>query len=133
MFCRTCGNKMNDNAEICVKCGVRKNVGSDYCQVCGGKTTATMTTCPKCHARLIKALSTNQIKKKTVSGGRKAISVILLIIGIGLMMGAVINFYVGITSLDYYRYEAASSIGAGGRCLIIGIVFLIISSRLKKK
>lgn len=24
MYCRTCGSKINDNAEICVKCGVRK-------------------------------------------------------------------------------------------------------------
>lgn len=45
MYCRTCGNKMNDNAEICVKCGVRKNVGSDYCQVCGARTTSSMVNC----------------------------------------------------------------------------------------
>lgn len=30
MYCRTCGNKMNDNAEICVKCGMKRNVGTDY-------------------------------------------------------------------------------------------------------
>ena len=23
MYCRTCGSKLNDNAELCVKCGVR--------------------------------------------------------------------------------------------------------------
>lgn len=38
MYCRTCGNKMNDEAVICVKCVVKRNGGKDNCQVCGTKT-----------------------------------------------------------------------------------------------
>ena len=60
MYCRTCGNKMNDNAEICVKCGVKRNVGADYCQVCGARTTASMTNCKKCGAKLMKDYQTVQ-------------------------------------------------------------------------
>ncbi len=79
MYCRTCGNKMNDNAEICVKCGVKRNVGIDYCQVCGSRTTATMTNCRKCGARLMKAMSTTQMKKKVVSKGRKTLGTVLFV------------------------------------------------------
>ena len=91
MYCRTCGNKMNDNAELCVKCGVKRNVGTDFCQVCGSKTTAAMSTCPKCGARLMKALSTAQLKKKTVSKSKKAAGNICLVFGILLMIGMIIN------------------------------------------
>ena len=59
MYCRTCGNKMNDNAEICVKCGVKRNVGADYCQVCGFDGEIKIVKddgklvweCPKCGNR----------------------------------------------------------------------------------
>lgn len=71
MYCRTCGNKMNDNAEICVKCGVRKNVGFDYCQVCGARTTSSMVNCKKCGAKLMKAMSSTQVKKKLYQKARK--------------------------------------------------------------
>ena len=82
MYCRTCGNKMNDNAELCVKCGVRRNVGDDFCQVCGARTVAGMTACKKCGAKLMKAMSSVQIKKKAVSKGRKTIGTILLVFAI---------------------------------------------------
>ena len=56
MYCRTCGNQMHRDAEICVKCGVRKYVGSDYCQVCGWDGEIEIVEedgkliwkCPKC-------------------------------------------------------------------------------------
>lgn len=89
MYCRTCGNKMNDNAEICVKCGVKRNVGTDFCQVCGTKTLASMTNCKKCGAKLMRAMSSAQIKKKAVSKGKRTFGTILLALGIILLIGAV--------------------------------------------
>ena len=71
MYCRTCGNKINDNAEICVKCGVRRNVGEDFCQACGAKTVAGMTVCKKCGKKLMKSLSSAQMKEKTQKTANK--------------------------------------------------------------
>lgn len=52
MYCRTCGNKMNDNAEICVKCGCRPLIGREFCQVCGAPTTERQELCIKCGSML---------------------------------------------------------------------------------
>ena len=89
MYCRTCGNKMNDNAEICVKCGVRRFVGYDYCQICGSKTSENMKTCPKCKAVLKSSMSTNQMKKTAISKGTKALKKGLLIFGWICIVGSI--------------------------------------------
>lgn len=131
MYCRTCGNKMNDNAEICVKCGVRKNVGSDYCQVCGARTTSSMVNCKKCGAKLMKAMSSTQVKKKAVSKGKKTFGTILLVLGIILLFAAVINFGSGFTSGS--SYSSYNSLNAAGRCGVLGALFTGFGVRLRKK
>ena len=52
MYCRTCGNKINDNAEICVKCGCKPLIGKSYCQNCGADTTEQQEMCTNCGSRL---------------------------------------------------------------------------------
>ena len=52
MYCRECGNQINDNAEICVKCGCRPLNSTEYCQVCGAKTTEKQVFCVKCGSML---------------------------------------------------------------------------------
>lgn len=131
MYCRTCGSKMNDNAEICVKCGVRRNVGTDYCQVCGARTTSAMNNCRNCGAKLMKAMSTAQVKKTAVSKGKKTLGTVLLVIGIILLIAAVINLGVGITSRSYYN--TVSHLGAVGRCAILGGLFTGFGRKFRNK
>lgn len=52
MYCRICGEPINDKAEICVKCGCRPLNGNNYCQECGTKTTEKQEVCVKCGCRL---------------------------------------------------------------------------------
>ena len=131
MYCRTCGNKMNDNAEICVKCGVKRNVGADYCQVCGARTTAAMTNCKKCGAKLMKAMSSAQVKKKAVSKGKKTLGTVLLVIGIILLIAMVLNLGVAFTSRS--DYTTVQHLGGAGRCALLGGLFTGFGIRLRKK
>lgn len=131
MYCRTCGNQMHKDAEICVKCGVRKNVGKDYCQVCGAKTLESMTTCRKCGAKLMKALSSSQMKKKAVSTGKSTFGTVLLIIGIILIFAACANLVSGMTERS--MYQASQSYSACGRCAVFGGLFTGFGIRLRKK
>ena len=52
MFCRVCGNSLNDKAEICVSCGCKPLNGKEYCQECGEKTTEKQEMCIKCGCKL---------------------------------------------------------------------------------
>ena len=131
MYCRTCGNKMHNDAEICVKCGVRRNVGTDYCQVCGTRTLANMTNCKKCGARLLKSLSSTQMKKKAVAKGKHTLGSVLLFFGIILLIVMVARLIEGFTEDNIYQsassMNSASITGSlGGLCTGFGI-------RLRKK
>jgi len=35
MFCKNCGQEMNDNQAICLRCGVKTGQGASFCANCG--------------------------------------------------------------------------------------------------
>ena len=60
MYCRNCGEQMNDNQAICIKCGVKVGEGTTYCANCdeisswsyheGGVSTCQQkAVCDICH------------------------------------------------------------------------------------
>jgi len=129
MYCRTCGNKIHDNAEICVKCGVKKNVGIDYCQVCGASTNSSMITCEKCGAKLMKAMSLIEMKKKAVSKSKKTLGTVLLVIGILLLIAMVGNVVADFMS----SYSSFDNSANAGRCGVFGAFFTGLGFRLRKE
>ncbi len=48
MFCRNCGNEMDNLASVCVKCGVAVNVGNNYCANCGSPVMPGAAACTTC-------------------------------------------------------------------------------------
>lgn len=52
MYCRICGNLLDDKTEICTGCGCRPLNGKAYCQECGAETTEKQEMCIKCGCRL---------------------------------------------------------------------------------
>ncbi len=52
MYCRNCGNMMNDQAVVCVACGVPAGKGNNYCPVCGDSTNSLSQVCLKCGVNL---------------------------------------------------------------------------------
>ena len=131
MYCRTCGSKMNDNAEICVKCGVRRNVGSDYCQVCGKRTLASMTNCRSCGAKLMRGMSTNQMKTMAVSAGKKTVGNILLGLATILLVVAVGCLFVGI--LSFNSRSGGDLISGALRCSTFSAILAYCGRAIKGK
>ena len=129
MYCRTCGNKMNDNAELCVKCGVRRNVGTDYCQVCGKPTLDTMTNCKSCGAKLMRGTSTNQMKTATVSAGKKTLGNVLLGLAIILLAVAIGCLIVGIISFN--SDSGMDLLSSALRCGTVGAILATCGRKIK--
>lgn len=48
MYCRHCGERMNDNQAICVKCGVPVGKGNTHCANCGKEVVANAAVCVSC-------------------------------------------------------------------------------------
>ena len=52
MYCRNCGNQMDDVAAVCVQCGTAKGVGQNYCPNCGAQTIPNAVVCTNCGVAL---------------------------------------------------------------------------------
>lgn len=90
MYCRNCGEQLNDQATVCVKCGVPVGKGTSFCPNCGNQTVPQAAVCTKCgvdFAQYNQAYDPSQMKSKVAAG--------LL----GILLGAfgAHNFYLGYT------------------------------------
>jgi TM2 domain-containing membrane protein YozV len=52
MFCRNCGNQLDDKAIACTRCGVSPQNGTAFCQNCGKTTGANAVVCVNCGVML---------------------------------------------------------------------------------
>ena len=89
MYCRNCGNQIDDRAFVCVKCGLRPHDGFNHCQTCGKETQPGAILCVHCGGQL----SVPQAQRKAGSDKK-------LIAGIcGILLGAlgVHKFILGYT------------------------------------
>jgi len=87
MFCKNCGQEMNDNQAICLGCGVKVGEGNAFCQNCGKPVDAAAEVCLNCGVAIKKAGS-------DLAGKDKIVIILLLVFlgGIGIH-----NFVMGET------------------------------------
>jgi len=52
MFCRNCGEEVDNNAVVCVHCGLSPRTEKKYCSNCGVDTDPNQTVCTKCGVAL---------------------------------------------------------------------------------
>lgn len=48
MYCRNCGNPVDNNATVCPRCGCAKGTGLSYCPRCGQPTALNASVCDHC-------------------------------------------------------------------------------------
>ena len=115
MYCRSCGEEINDQAVICVKCGVPVFKGKEFCQQCGKPTSPEHSICMSCGVNL----------KNTYSGvpsGRKEWLVTLLLnIFVGYL--GIHRFYTGHTGIGLVQFFTC---GGCGIWTLIDFILIII-------
>ena len=90
MYCKNCGNHMDDQAAVCVKCGVAKGMGHKFCPNCGVETMEDSVVCVNCGVML---KNNNAVPSGTEQKSKLAAGLL------GIFLGAfgVHNFYLGYT------------------------------------
>lgn len=86
MYCKNCGNPIDENAAVCVNCGCAKGTGLSYCHNCGQPMAPGAAFCTSCGAAPAPAVNPNA-KSKIAAG----------LLGIFLGGFGVHNFYLGYT------------------------------------
>ena len=52
MYCKNCGENLNENQDFCPICGVYKGNGNHYCDDCGGEISENAAFCANCGKNL---------------------------------------------------------------------------------
>lgn len=60
MYCKNCGNQLNEDAVACIKCGCDPKNGDKNCPTCGVETSPNQIICVKCGVPLKNIDATNR-------------------------------------------------------------------------
>jgi TM2 domain-containing membrane protein YozV len=87
MYCRNCGQSVDEKAIACPQCGVPPLMEKKFCHNCGAPTQANQILCVKCGVSLAKSAMGIGSKNRIVAG----------ILGILLGSLGIHKFYLGYT------------------------------------
>jgi TM2 domain-containing membrane protein YozV/RNA polymerase subunit RPABC4/transcription elongation factor Spt4 len=85
MFCRNCGEKVDEKAIACPKCGVPPMAENKFCNNCGKPTQPNQVLCTQCGVGLARRGSAAGSKNKVAAG----------LLGIFLGALGIHKFYLG--------------------------------------
>ena len=90
MYCKNCGQEIDNNAAVCIHCGVAAGAGKGYCHNCGSPITEGSAFCVNCGA------ATNNANGGAVNPNAKS-KIAAGLLGILLGSLGIHNFYLGYT------------------------------------
>ena len=111
MFCKNCGETMNENQAICVKCGVKTGTGSSFCANCGKELDTNAEVCLNCGVAVKKAGDLN---------GQDRIVMILICLFLGGL--GIHNFMMGETKKGVFKIIMSFICGIGGILALIDLI-----------
>ncbi len=115
MFCKNCGQQMNDNQAICLNCGVKATEGVNFCANCGNPVAPGAEVCLTCGVA---------IKKPGGDlGGKDKVTIALICFFLGGL--GIHNFVMGETKKGVLKI-LTSCIGLGGILALIDFVKILL-------
>ncbi len=111
MFCKNCGESLNENQAICVKCGVKVGEGNAFCYNCGKEIDANAEVCMNCGVA---------VKKVGDLNGQDKIVMLLVCFFLGGL--GIHNFMMGETKKGVFKIIMSFLCGIGGILALIDLV-----------
>ena len=84
MYCRNCGEALNDNQAVCLKCGVEVGKGRSFCPNCGNEVAQEAVVCVRCGVPLKNSAKPRGINTDGIAERELVRSIILSIITCGI-------------------------------------------------
>ncbi len=112
MFCKNCGQPLNENQAICLNCGVKTGDGSTFCANCGNPVQPGAEVCMSCGFAIKKAGSD--------LAGKDKLTMILICLFLGGF--GIHNFMMGETKKGIVKIVATFLCGLGGILALIDLI-----------
>lgn len=93
MYCKNCGNEIDNNAAVCVSCGYSKGTGNKFCANCQSPVMENADFCTSCGAKL----NNEPVFEGTVANNNSKSKLAAGILGILVGGLGIHNFYLGYT------------------------------------
>lgn len=122
MYCRNCGNEVNDKAVACIKCGFNPHSEKNFCPSCGVETNPNQVICTKC------GVSLGGQSQSQPNENDKTVAILSYITLIGFII-AVVMHGSNKTKLGAYHLRQALGLMCTGIAvpLALWIVFAILA------
>ena len=123
MFCRNCGEQMNENQAVCLKCGVEKGKGKGYCPNCGNQVAEEAVICVACGVSLKKEENkaaegtVNPAVAKTIKTRSIVTAIILYFVTCGIYG---IYWFVCLTNEMNRMSDTKDT--SGGMCFLLNLI-----------
>ena len=113
MYCKNCGEQMNDNQAICIKCGVKVGDGTAFCANCGNALPLNADVCLNC------GVAVKNVKAGNLAGQDKLVMILICFFlgGIGIH-----NFMMGETKKGIVKIVTSFICGIGGILALIDLI-----------
>ncbi len=111
MFCKNCGQIINENQAICLNCGVKVGDGMNYCANCGNPIQPGAEVCMSCGFA---------VKNEKPLAGQEKLTMILICLFLGGI--GIHNFMMGETKKGITKIVASFLCGLGGILALIDLV-----------
>lgn len=118
MYCKQCGEQMNENQAICLKCGVKAGEGNSFCSNCGNTVAPNAEVCLSCGVALKKANAAGDL------GGKDKIVIILVCLFLGGL--GIHNFMMGETKKGVFKIIMSFLCGLGGLLALIDLIKILM-------
>lgn len=118
MFCKNCGEVMNDNQAICLKCGVKTGDGASYCANCGQPIAPNADVCLSCGVAVKKAGAEGDL------GGKDKVTVALICFFLGGL--GIHNFMMGETKKGVVKIILSLCFGVGSILALIDFIKILM-------
>ena len=117
MYCKNCGQEMNDNQAICLSCGVKTGEGTKFCANCGKEIAEGAEVCLNCGVA---------VKKIAVGNlaGKDKITIALVCFFLGGL--GIHNFMMGEIKKGITRIVASLCCGLGGILALIDFIKILM-------
>ncbi len=112
MYCKNCGEMLNDNQAICLKCGVKVGQGDSFCANCGKNIDANAEFCTSCGVA-------NKKSGADLNGQDKIVMLLVCFFLGGL---GIHNFMMGETKKGIFKIVMSFLCGIGAILALIDLI-----------
>ena len=117
MYCKSCGNYMNDNQAICLKCGVEAGNGKGFCPNCGNAVHEDAVICVNCGVSL-KAKTAVKANVENIKTRSIVTAIILSLVTCGIYS---IYWFISLTN-EINKASGKTNDTNGGVCFLLSLV-----------